>query len=76
MERFGGFGLIMADRPTVRGSVADFEIELYYFFRLRLILLLETFVVPRPNATRFPSIADEVATDLVTVLSRTAGLRR
>jgi len=62
-------------KPIIN-EISDFEIELCYFFRLRLILLLEAFFVPRPNATRIPSIADEVATDLVTVLSRTAGLRR
>ena len=30
----------------------------------------------RPNRARIPSIADEVTTDLITMLSRVAGLRR
>jgi hypothetical protein len=37
------------------------------------LLLAPVFALP-PNGARIPSIADDVATDLVTVRSRTSGL--
>jgi hypothetical protein len=35
-----------------------------------------TKVPRRPKGVRIPSIADDVATDLITIFSRTSGLRR
>jgi hypothetical protein len=43
---------------------------------MRKRLPLAAVCAPRLNGALIPSIADEVATDLVTVFSLTAGLRR
>jgi Fic/DOC family len=62
-----------------RSVIVDSEVGDHFFFRLRRRLRTATALSARVaplNSARIPSIADDVTTDLITMLSRTAGSRR